>query len=63
MIYGTAEQPYPAHRQRVRSAEMPMDNDLTEEYNGESCAQCYDQTAAKLTPLLIDRVMISIRLV
>lgn len=39
VIYGTAEQPYPMHRQRARSAEMPLDSDLTEEYNGESCAQ------------------------
>lgn len=36
MIYGTAEQPYPVHREQARSAEMPMDGDLTEEYNGES---------------------------
>lgn len=38
VIYGTAEQPYPAHRERVRSAEMPVESDLTEEYSGESCA-------------------------
>lgn len=36
VIYGTAEQPYRAHRERVRSADMPMDSDLTEEYSGES---------------------------
>lgn len=36
VIYGTAEQPYPRHRERARSAEMPMDGDLTEEYSGES---------------------------
>lgn len=36
MIYGTAERPYPAHRVRVRSAETPMDGDITEEYSGES---------------------------
>lgn len=37
VIYGTAQQPYPAHRERVRSAEWPTDGDLTEEYNGGSC--------------------------
>ena len=36
VIYGTAEPPYPRHRERARSVEMPMDSDLTEEYNGES---------------------------
>lgn len=36
VIYGTAERPSPAHRVRARSAEMPMDSDLTEEYSGES---------------------------
>lgn len=39
VIYGTAEQPYPMHRERARSAEMPTDSDLTEEYSGESCTQ------------------------
>ena len=39
VIYGTAEQPYPVHRERARSAEMPMDSDLTEEYSGESCTR------------------------
>ncbi|XP_029024628.1 proprotein convertase subtilisin/kexin type 5 [Betta splendens] len=42
VIYGTAEQPYPAHRERVRSAEMPMDSDLTEEYNGPCDPECSD---------------------
>ena len=50
VIYGTAEQPYPAHRERARSAEMPTDSDLTEEYSGESCTQTV-QTAATCTPL------------
>lgn len=36
VIYGTAEQPYPAHRERARSAEIPADSDLSEEYSGES---------------------------
>lgn len=37
LIYGTAEPPYAAHRQRARSAEMTLDNgDLTEEDSGES---------------------------
>ncbi|CAB1448387.1 unnamed protein product [Pleuronectes platessa] len=33
VIYGTAEQPYPVHRERARSAEMLTDSDLTEEYS------------------------------
>lgn len=36
VIYGTAEQPYPVHRERARSAEIPSDSDLTDEYSGES---------------------------
>lgn len=36
VIYGTAEPPYRVHHERARSAEMPVDNDLTEEYSGES---------------------------
>ena len=36
VIYGTAEQPYPVHHQRARSAEIPIDEDLTESYNGET---------------------------
>lgn len=39
VIYGTAEHPYPVRRLLARSAEMPMDSDLTEEYSGESRAQ------------------------
>lgn len=46
VIYGTAEQPYPMHRQRARSAEMPMDSDLTEEYNGESCTQLVSSSSS-----------------
>lgn len=36
MIYGTAEPPYPAHVQRVRSAERRMEKDLVEEYDGRA---------------------------
>uniref|UniRef100_A0A665V1W8 P/Homo B domain-containing protein n=1 Tax=Echeneis naucrates TaxID=173247 RepID=A0A665V1W8_ECHNA len=38
-------QPYPAHRERARSAEFLMDSDLAEEYSGESCtrAKCHTQ--------------------
>uniref|UniRef100_A0A671UGB0 Proprotein convertase subtilisin/kexin type 5a n=1 Tax=Sparus aurata TaxID=8175 RepID=A0A671UGB0_SPAAU len=42
VIYGTAERPYPAHRVRARSAEMPMDSDLTEEYSGPCDPECSD---------------------
>lgn len=35
-IYGTSEQPYLTHHQRARSAEILMDGELTEEYNGQS---------------------------
>ncbi|XP_067430805.1 proprotein convertase subtilisin/kexin type 5 [Thunnus thynnus] len=42
VIYGTAEQPYPVHRERARSAEMPMDSDLTEEYSGPCDPECSD---------------------
>uniref|UniRef100_A0A3B4X2F5 SPC3 n=1 Tax=Seriola lalandi dorsalis TaxID=1841481 RepID=A0A3B4X2F5_SERLL len=42
VIYGTADQPYPAHRERVRSAEMLVDSDLTEEYNGPCDPECSD---------------------
>lgn len=43
VIYGTAEQPYTARRRRARSAETPMDSDLTEEYSGESSARLFLQ--------------------
>ncbi|KAM7368833.1 hypothetical protein PAMP_013140 [Pampus punctatissimus] len=42
VIYGTAEQPYPVHRERARSAEMPMDSELTEEYSGPCDPECSD---------------------
>ncbi|XP_036973954.1 proprotein convertase subtilisin/kexin type 5 isoform X2 [Acanthopagrus latus] len=42
VIYGTAERPYPAHRVRVRSAETPMDGDITEEYSGPCDPECSD---------------------
>nr|XP_019937280.1 PREDICTED: proprotein convertase subtilisin/kexin type 5-like [Paralichthys olivaceus] len=42
LIYGTAEQPYPAHRERARSAEMLTDSDLTEEYSGPCDPECSD---------------------
>uniref|UniRef100_A0AAQ6A3W1 Proprotein convertase subtilisin/kexin type 5a n=1 Tax=Amphiprion ocellaris TaxID=80972 RepID=A0AAQ6A3W1_AMPOC len=42
VIYGTAEQPYPVHRERARSAEIPMDGDLTEEYRGPCDPECSD---------------------
>ncbi|KAM6976267.1 proprotein convertase subtilisin/kexin type 5 [Tautogolabrus adspersus] len=42
VIYGTAEHPYPMHRERARSAEMPMDSDLTEEYSGPCDPECSD---------------------
>lgn len=49
VIYGTAEQPRPMHRQRARSAEMPMDTDLTEEYSGESCTQLVSSSFSDLS--------------
>uniref|UniRef100_A0A669DJ12 Proprotein convertase subtilisin/kexin type 5a n=1 Tax=Oreochromis niloticus TaxID=8128 RepID=A0A669DJ12_ORENI len=42
VIYGTAERPYPAHRERARSAEIPTDSDLSEEYNGPCDPECGD---------------------
>uniref|UniRef100_A0A673CDE4 Proprotein convertase subtilisin/kexin type 5a n=1 Tax=Sphaeramia orbicularis TaxID=375764 RepID=A0A673CDE4_9TELE len=42
VIYGTAEQPYPVHCKQVRSAEMPMDSDPTEEYSGPCDPECSD---------------------
>uniref|UniRef100_A0A3Q3MRR5 Proprotein convertase subtilisin/kexin type 5a n=1 Tax=Mastacembelus armatus TaxID=205130 RepID=A0A3Q3MRR5_9TELE len=42
VIYGTAEQPYRVRRERARSAEMPMDSDLTEEYSGPCDPECSD---------------------
>lgn len=48
MIYGTAERPYPAHRERARSAEIPTDSDLSEEYNGESYTLHLDSTKLSL---------------
>lgn len=36
VIYGTAERPYRAYHKRARSAEMPVADDLTEEYSGDS---------------------------
>ncbi|XP_047425540.1 proprotein convertase subtilisin/kexin type 5 isoform X2 [Mugil cephalus] len=41
-IYGTAERPYPTHRERARSAEFPTDGDLTEEYSGPCHPECSD---------------------
>ncbi|XP_028273367.1 proprotein convertase subtilisin/kexin type 5 [Parambassis ranga] len=40
VIYGTAEQPYPVHRERARSAEVPSDSDLTDEYSGPCDPEC-----------------------
>uniref|UniRef100_A0A668VT01 P/Homo B domain-containing protein n=1 Tax=Oreochromis aureus TaxID=47969 RepID=A0A668VT01_OREAU len=48
VIYGTAERPYPAHRERARSAEIPTDSDLSEEYNGESYTLHLDSTKLSL---------------
>lgn len=45
MIYGTAERPYPAHRERARSAEIPTDS---EEYSGESYTLHLDSTKLSL---------------
>uniref|UniRef100_A0A3Q4GEQ2 Proprotein convertase subtilisin/kexin type 5-like n=1 Tax=Neolamprologus brichardi TaxID=32507 RepID=A0A3Q4GEQ2_NEOBR len=42
VIYGTAERPYPAHRERARSAEIPTDSDLSEEYSGPCDPECSD---------------------
>ncbi|XP_071751056.2 proprotein convertase subtilisin/kexin type 5 [Centroberyx gerrardi] len=42
VVYGTSEQPYPMHREQARSAEMPMDSDLTEEYSGPCDPECSD---------------------
>ncbi|MEQ2312550.1 hypothetical protein AMECASPLE_032188, partial [Ameca splendens] len=42
VIYGTAEQPYPVHHQRVRSAELSMDSELTEGYGGPCDPECSD---------------------
>uniref|UniRef100_A0A4W6C5K8 Proprotein convertase subtilisin/kexin type 5a n=1 Tax=Lates calcarifer TaxID=8187 RepID=A0A4W6C5K8_LATCA len=42
VIYGTAEQPYPVHHQRARSAEMLTDSDFTEEYSGPCDPECSD---------------------
>uniref|UniRef100_A0A3B4F9G2 SPC3 n=1 Tax=Pundamilia nyererei TaxID=303518 RepID=A0A3B4F9G2_9CICH len=39
VIYGTAERPYPAHRERARSAEIPTDS---EEYSGPCDPECND---------------------
>uniref|UniRef100_A0AAX7TAM9 P/Homo B domain-containing protein n=1 Tax=Astatotilapia calliptera TaxID=8154 RepID=A0AAX7TAM9_ASTCA len=39
VIYGTAERPYPAHRERARSAEIPTDS---EEYSGPCDPECSD---------------------
>lgn len=36
MIYGTAEPPYPAHVERVRSAERQVEDDLVQEYDGRA---------------------------
>ncbi|XP_045923579.1 proprotein convertase subtilisin/kexin type 5-like [Micropterus dolomieu] len=40
VIYGTAEQPYPKHRERARSPEMPVDSAFTEEYSGPCDPEC-----------------------
>ncbi|KAM6902082.1 proprotein convertase subtilisin/kexin type 5 [Xenentodon cancila] len=40
VIYGTSEPPYPRHRHRARSAEISMDSDLTEEYDGPCDLEC-----------------------
>ncbi|XP_044031068.1 proprotein convertase subtilisin/kexin type 5 [Siniperca chuatsi] len=42
VIYGTTEQLYPMHHARARSAEIPMDSDLTEEYSGPCDPECSD---------------------
>ncbi|XP_054613481.1 proprotein convertase subtilisin/kexin type 5 isoform X1 [Dunckerocampus dactyliophorus] len=42
VIYGTAEPPYPVHRRRTRSDEMPKDEDFTEEYTGPCDPECSD---------------------
>ncbi|KAF3701904.1 Proprotein convertase subtilisin/kexin type 5 [Channa argus] len=43
VIYGTAEKLFPVHRKRYRSAEMPMDSDLAEEYSGPCDPECSDE--------------------
>ncbi|XP_061589572.1 LOW QUALITY PROTEIN: proprotein convertase subtilisin/kexin type 5 [Cololabis saira] len=40
VIYGTSDPPYPVHRQRVRSADILMDSDVTEEYDGPCDPEC-----------------------
>ncbi|KAM4719585.1 proprotein convertase subtilisin/kexin type 5 [Anableps anableps] len=50
VIYGTAEQPYPMHHQRARSAELSMDSDLTEGYDGPCDLECSDDGCDGLGP-------------
>ncbi|XP_038130845.1 proprotein convertase subtilisin/kexin type 5 [Cyprinodon tularosa] len=40
VIYGTAEQPYPLHHRLARSAELLMNTDLTEGYDGPCDPEC-----------------------
>ncbi|XP_076014522.1 proprotein convertase subtilisin/kexin type 5 [Genypterus blacodes] len=42
VIYGTAEQPYPLHREQARSAEMLLPDDVAEEYAGLCHPECSD---------------------
>ncbi|KAM9307095.1 proprotein convertase subtilisin/kexin type 5 [Pholidichthys leucotaenia] len=42
VIYGTSEQPYPVRHMRARSAEIPEDGDLAEEYSGPCDPECSD---------------------
>ncbi|XP_029693943.1 proprotein convertase subtilisin/kexin type 5 [Takifugu rubripes] len=42
VIYGTAEPPYPAHVERVRSAERQVEDDLVQEYDGPCNPECSD---------------------
>ncbi|XP_035996608.1 proprotein convertase subtilisin/kexin type 5 [Fundulus heteroclitus] len=42
VIYGTAEQPYPMHHQRARSAELSVDSDLIEGDDGPCDPECSD---------------------
>ncbi|XP_068609494.1 proprotein convertase subtilisin/kexin type 5 [Brachionichthys hirsutus] len=40
MIYGTAQRPYPTHHKQARSAETPLDGDVTEEFSGSCDPEC-----------------------
>ncbi|XP_034048082.1 proprotein convertase subtilisin/kexin type 5 [Thalassophryne amazonica] len=43
VIYGTTHHPDPMHRRRARSANTPMDNDVTKEYSGPCDPECGDE--------------------